>query len=145
MSVLSLDGDDALPRSRNPMARVPKGLNKATGKESLKAHAFGYVNWGSECRGYMKSINSLKARSWEKIIGLVQEHVVSKPGRASFNRGECREDDDDDPRAHLVNLSDVEEVETDGMLQYHPLYFLTDAILAFKWSVTISNQFYYPS
>jgi hypothetical protein len=127
MSVLSLDGDNALPRSRNPMARVPKGLNKSTGRESLKAHAFGYVNWGAECRGYMKSINILKARSWEKIIRLAQEHIVPKTGRAPSSRTEGCGDGDDDPRALLVNLSDL-EAETDGMFQHYPLYFLTNAI-----------------
>ena len=97
--------------------RLPKRLNKSTGKESTREAAFcntgNEEGWGLATRSFAKSACSLSDRKFDKIQKLVMEHV--KP--ATCNHGSSGDyltnDDttqinDNDERAHLAASDDSE-------------------------------------
>ena len=97
--------------------RLPKRLNKSTGKESNREVAFcdtgNEEGWGLATWSFAKSARSLSDRKFDKIQKLAMEHV--KP--ATRNHGSSGDyltnDDttqinDNDERAHLAALDDSE-------------------------------------
>ena len=95
---------------------MPKGINKAAGKESMKALAFGAANWGVDTNDYMKSVEGLKTSSWEKILQLAQVYITPKTSWASSSHVTSNDSGKDESCAMLLDLSDVEDEVNDGML-----------------------------
>jgi hypothetical protein len=89
---------------------IRKAVNKLTGKESLKALAFGDTNWGQTSRDYIASVEGLPARAWEKVLTGASEYVKAseRGGGSSASGGLGDPERDDDGRAQLVYISDNE-------------------------------------
>ena|ERR1700722_18342183 len=98
-------------RVSSKAVRVTKGFNKAKGAASAKTLAFCDTHWGEVTRGYMKSISGLGDTARDKIIRKAVPFVVKK-GRSAGSTAHPPSNTDtfeeEDARATLVNLSDVE-------------------------------------
>jgi len=91
------------PRKDKKKPKSTIGLKKST----AKVHSFCDVNWGYKSRSYMKSIAPFQGRAWDKILKEAQEFVVANRGRNVVSMG-YDDDSDEDERALLVNLSNIE-------------------------------------
>jgi hypothetical protein len=109
------DLDQDAKRGKTTTRGIRKAVNKMTGKESMKALAFGDVNWGERSREYMLSIVQLPERAWEKILKGALDHLKSadrsRDGSRSTSCGPGEGDGNDDKRTQLVYISDSEEVD----------------------------------
>jgi hypothetical protein len=89
-----------------------KLVNPDTGRESKQPLAFGDLKWGQSARGYLASANGLSTRAWDQVIQTAELHVTAKPSDRGGGASSTRlGDDEEDERALLVNLSDVENSE----------------------------------
>ena len=98
-------------KGKNSAKGVSKGVNKATGKESITVLSFSNLNWGKSTSSYMKSINSLQERTWNKIIEHAEPFAVTAKQNAhtADDGDEDDSSDDVDERALLVNASDLDK------------------------------------
>ncbi|KAH7930535.1 hypothetical protein BV22DRAFT_1000484, partial [Leucogyrophana mollusca] len=77
--------------------KIPRKINKITGKESTTKLAFSEPNWGSKTRGYMKSITRRHADSIPLTIGLARTVAKArKTGGKTDEEGEGEEESDDE-------------------------------------------------
>jgi hypothetical protein len=95
-----------LRKVKKPTTAIGKAVNKSSGKDSIKAHAFGDTNWGSKARSLLISINNLKAGVFKEIVNEAQE--FAKVGRNTYGDAvdSSPEGDEDDARANIVDFSD---------------------------------------
>jgi hypothetical protein len=88
---------------------IRKAINKATGKESLKALSFGDTNWGQSSRAYMESINGLPERAWERILQGAAECLKSADRERNESSTIGNGDGVDEKRAQLRYISDGDD------------------------------------
>jgi hypothetical protein len=84
-------------------------VNMVTGKESVRANAFCEPNWGDQTRRYMSSIVALTDAAWAKIIKAAQPYVRAERTGGRLVIQVPEEEVENDMRALMVNLSDVED------------------------------------
>ena len=94
-------------KGKNRAKGVNRALNKVTGKESVKILSFSKVNWGETTLKYMKSVKALQEWSWKKIVQQAQPFVTTKSSMP-LTTCEGNEDEVEDKRALLINISDLE-------------------------------------
>lgn len=85
------------------IAGIKKASNMETGKDS-KITSFSEGNWGPATRKYMLSINKLRPGSMKTIIEKARPYCKV----AIMDEDETGEEDDDDERANLMDVSDDE-------------------------------------
>jgi hypothetical protein len=99
--------------SRGKTVALPRTFNPSTGKVSLRQTGFNDAAWGRATRSYAKSARSLSNVKFNAITQAAQPFVLPKPDRVRNKATEDMEvisiDDDDDERAHLVDISDDED------------------------------------
>lgn len=98
----------ALLRASNSKKTIPlpRTFNLSSGKESTRVTGFSDTAWGKETRSYAKSASSLSADKFKVIIQEAQ--ALMNPIRPRANHGDVIviDDDEDNKRAHLIDLSD---------------------------------------
>ena len=106
---LILSGTITISMTQNSTApRLPKRLNKSTGKESNWEAAFcntgNEEGWGLATQSFAKSAHSLSDQKFDKIQKLAMEHI--KP--ATRNHGSSSDYLTNDEQAHLAASDDSE-------------------------------------
>ena len=95
---------------KNPKApRMPKTINKVTGKESGYDNQFSEAKWGDVTRGYRTVVdNQLRQSSVKTIMSRAREHYqeAKKKALKSLTAAQPINVDIPDPRTELVDLSD---------------------------------------
>ena len=96
--------------SKGKSVTLPRTVNHANGKESIRQTGFSDFIWGKATRGYARSAKSL---SIVKLDAIIQDAKKCLKATRTRNKTttEAREiinvdDDNDDERAHLVDNSD---------------------------------------
>ena len=105
---LYVDGSlTAEAADQNPKApRMPKTINKATGKESSYDNQFSEANWGDVTRGYRTVIdNQLRQSSVKTIMSRAREHYQETKKKA-LKSLTAAQPINVDSRTELVDLSD---------------------------------------
>ena len=88
--------------------KISKTMNRDTGVESSKRFSFGEASWGNATYYYLRSIDKLRPDRFNKIIALANQYTKSasqKGNRGDLDDADKHEEEDDDERANLVDLS----------------------------------------
>lgn len=102
ITMTSLEEERAKKTKRSAVvAGIKKTSNMETGKDS-KLTSFSEGNWGPTTRKYMLSINKLRPGSMKTIIEKAKPYCKV----TITDEDETGEEDDDDERANLMDLSD---------------------------------------
>ena len=96
-------------KGRVPM--LPKQINQATGKASNQFTGFNEALWGTRCSSYISSAKKLSASRFDEIISLAAEYLKVEDDDVI----EIADDDDDDIRANIVDVSSGSEGDIDCM------------------------------
>jgi len=91
--------------AKGKTVNLPKTMNLATGKESMRQTGFSDVAWGKATRNYAKSSCSLSTAKFDVIIKEAKEFMKPIRGRKATQATEIIDVDKDDERACLVDNS----------------------------------------
>ena len=94
--------------AKGKTVNLPKTMNLATAKESMRQTGFSDVAWGKATRNYAKSACSLSDAKFDIIIKEAKEFMKPIRGRKTTQATEVIDVDEDDERACLVDNSDDE-------------------------------------
>ena len=94
--------------AKGKTVNLPKTMNLATAKESMRQTGFSDVAWGKATHNYAKSARSLSNAKFDIIIKEAKEFVKPIRGRKTTQATEVINVDEDDKWAYLVDNSDDE-------------------------------------
>jgi ABC-type uncharacterized transport system permease subunit len=97
---------DMVNAAKGKTVNLPKTMNLATAKESMRQTGFSDVAWGKATRNYAKSACSLSDAKFDIIIKEAKEFMKPIRGRKTTQATEVIDVDEDDERACLVDNSD---------------------------------------
>jgi hypothetical protein len=97
--------------AKGKTVNLPKTMNLATAKESMRQTGFSDVAWGKATRNYAKSARTLTNAKFDIPIKEAKGFVKPIRGRKTTQATEVIDVDEDDERAYLVDNSDDESDE----------------------------------